>query len=49
MKVGSEDDRWNELRDNFTMEQTLGAFEEFDGLNHDGAKHMVLIVTLPLM
>ena len=27
----------------------MGVFEEFDGLNHEGAKHMVLIVSLPVM
>ena len=48
-KVGSEEDRWSELREGFKLEQTLGVFEEFDGLNHEGAKHMILIVTLPLM
>lgn len=48
-KVGDEDDRWSELRDSFTLPQTLGVFEEFDGLNHEGAKHMILVVGLPLM
>ena len=48
-KVGGEEDRWNELRDGFKLEQTLDVFEEFDGLNHSEAKHMVLIVKLPLL
>ena len=47
--MGSEEDRWNQLRESFSLPQTLGQMEEFDGLNHEGAKHMVLMVTLPLL
>ena len=48
-QAGDEEDRWNELQQNFQLKQELEAFEEFDGLNHEGAKYMVLMVTLPLL
>ena len=47
--VGDDEDRWNTLRENFKLKQELNVFEEFDGLNHEQAKHVVLVVTLPLM
>ena len=37
------------MRESFKLPQQLDWFEEFDGLNHEGAKYMVLVVTLPLM
>ena len=48
-KVGDEEERWSELRESFDLEQTLNEFEEFDGLNHEGAKYMILLVTLPIL
>ena len=33
-KVGSEEDRWTQLRESFALTQSLHEFEEFDGLNH---------------
>ena len=37
------------MRESFTLKQELDVFEEFDGMNHEGAKHMVMVVQLPLM
>lgn len=48
-KVGGEEERWTELRENFKLSQTLDVFEEFDGINHEKAKYMVLVVSLPLL
>lgn len=48
-RVGDADDRWSELRENFQLTQQVNAFEEYDGLNQDGAKFMVLLVNLPLL
>ena len=48
-RVGDEDERWNSMRQDFKLEQSLNKFEEFDGLNHFDAKYMVLMVALPLL
>lgn len=48
-KVGDADERWNELRENFKLGEELDVFEEFDGINHEGSKYMVLVVSLPLL
>jgi len=47
--AGDEADRWNTLLENFTMEQQYEVFEEYDGLNAGLAKHLILVVALPLL
>lgn len=47
--AGDEEDRWNTLKDNFTLQETEGGLEEFDGVNHDEAKNFILVVHLPML
>ena len=35
--AGDEADRWNTLREKFSLDQEYEIFEEFDGLNHADA------------
>ena len=48
-KAGDENDRWNTLRESFAPKQEYEIFEEFDGLNHQEAHFMVLVVNLPML
>ena len=47
--AGDESDRWNSLREKFTLKQEYEIFEEFDGLNHENAHFLVLVVSLPML
>ena len=47
--AGDENDRWNSLRNKFSLKQEYEIFEEFDGLNHEDAEFLVLVVSLPML
>lgn len=49
MYAGDEADRWASLSETFSLNTDGGKFEEYDGLNHDGAKNLVLLVHLPML
>ena len=48
-QVGDENDRWETLKNNLTISEEAGCFEEYDGFNHENAKQFVFVVTLPLL
>lgn len=47
--AGDEADRWEALRDGFAMPQELDVIEEYDGMNHEEAKQMLLVISMPLL
>lgn len=47
--AGDEDDRWNTMQKQFTIEQRLDILEEYDGMNHDQAQQFVMQVSLPML
>jgi hypothetical protein len=40
--AGDETDRWNCLLDQFSIEQEMDVLEEYDGMNADKAKFLVM-------
>ena len=47
--VGDSKDRLNTLAETFSLPTEESIFEEFDGLNHEDAQHLVLLVNLPVI
>lgn len=47
--AGDESDRWTYLLNNFRMTEELDIMEEYDGMNNENAKFLVMMVSLPLL